>query len=347
MKKYYFLGNGERNLLSSTKEANKYDYDDVNFDFDLNRKNDSHIAIIRQIKPESEVLDIGCASGLLGTLLNRYRNCTVDGIEYDEEAIEIARKKKVYRDLFHFSIVDDTSKEYISFMNLKRKYDYVVFGDVLEHLVNPWIALKEVSNLLKKDGSIIISLPNIGNLDIIRALINGEFNYQSVGIMDTTHLRFFTASSFVDMIENISKEYQIYYNVELCETVQFIPPYFGNGKIYDLFRTDNRNIEEFLVLQNIFKLTLSNNKKIKVEGIKKENNYFQKINDDIERNCKEIENLKEENKLLKEESEFLKKELENRKMEIQTLIIEYEAVVNSKGWKMLEKIRKMKNSVKK
>lgn len=340
MKKYYFLGNGERNLLSSTKDANKYDYNDVNFDFDLNRKNDSHMAIIRQIRPKSEVLDIGCASGLMGTLLHRYRNCVVDGIEYDEEAIEIARKKKVYRDLFHFSIVDDKNEEYISFMNLKKKYDYIVFGDVLEHLVNPWIALKEISSLLKKDGSIIISIPNISNLDIIRALINGEFNYQNVGIMDTTHLRFFTASSFADMIENISKEYGIYYNVELCETVQFVPPYFDNGKIYDLFKIDNRNIEEFLVLQNIFKLTLSNNKKVKVKGIKKENYYFQKISDYIEENYKEIESLKEEN-------EFLKKDLERKEIEIQTLIGKYEAVVNSKGWKILEKIRKVKNKIKK
>lgn len=340
MEKYYFLGNGERNLLSSTKDINKYDYDDTSFDFDIKRKNDSHMAIIRQIKPASEVLDIGCASGLLGVLLNRYRNCIVDGIEYDKEAIELARKKQVYRDLFHFSIVDNKNKEYISFINLKRKYDYVVFGDVLEHLVNPWVALKEVSNLLKKDGSIIISLPNIGNLDIIRALINGEFNYQNVGVMDTTHLRFFTANSFADMIENISKEYQIYYNIELCETIKFIPPYFDNEKIYDLFRTDNRNIEEFLVLQNIFKLTLSNNKKVKVKGIKKEKNYFQKINDNIERHYKEVENLREENKLLE-------KELEKRKIEMQSLLTKYETVVNSKGWKILEKIRKVKNKIKK
>lgn len=347
MEKYYFLGNGERNLLSSTKDINKYDYDDTSFNFDINRKNDSHMAIIRQIEPKSEVLDIGCASGFLGVLLNHYRNCIVDGIEYDKEAIEIARKKNAYRDLFHFSIVDDKSKEYISFMSLKKKYDYIVFGDVLEHLVNPWDALKGVSNLLKENGSIIISLPNIGNLDIIRALINGEFNYQNVGVMDTTHLRFFTSNSFVDMIENISKEYQIYYNIELCETIQFTPPYFNDEKIYDLFRTDDRNIEEFLVLQNIFKLTLSNDKKIKIKGIKKENNYFQKISDNIEKHCKEVENLTEENKLLKEESALLKKESEKREMEMQALITKYEVIVNSKGWKLLEKVRKVKNSIKK
>ena len=207
--------------------------------------------------------------------------------------------------------------------------------------------MRGVSNLLKENGSIIISLPNIGNLDIIRALINGEFNYQNVGVMDTTHLRFFTSNSFVDMIENISKEYQIYYNIELCETIQFTPPYFNDEKIYDLFRTDDRNIEEFLVLQNIFKLTLSNDKKIKIKGIKKENNYFQKISDNIEKHCKEVENLTEENKLLKEESALLKKESEKREMEMQALITKYEVIVNSKGWKLLEKVRKVKNSIKK
>lgn len=338
MKQYYFLGNGERSLLSSTKDINKYDYDDINFDFDIDRKNDSHMAIIRQIKPGSEVLDIGCASGFLGSLLKRYRNCIVDGIEYDKEAIKIASGKKTYRDLFNFSIVDPSNKEYISFISLKRKYDYIIFGDVLEHLVNPWDALKEVASLLKKGGSVIISLPNVGNLDIIRALINGHFNYQNVGILDTTHLRFFTANSFVDMIENISKEYQIYYNIELCETVKFFPPYFNNQKIYDLFKFDNRNIEDFLVLQNIFKLTLSNNKNIKVKGIKKENDYFQKMNDNIEKYCNEVEGVKGENVLLK-------KDIEMKMVEIATLTNKYETVINSRGWKILEKIRKIKNSI--
>lgn len=324
MKKYYALGNGEKNLLSSTKDTNKYDYDDIHFDFDISRKNDSHIAIIRQVKPNSEVLDIGCASGLMGTLLKQYRDCTVDGIEYDKEAIEIAKKKKVYRELFNFSIVEEENKEYIAFMNLNKKYDYIIFGDVLEHLVNPWDALKNVHGLLKENGSIIISLPNIGNLDIIRALINGEFNYQNLGIMDTTHLRFFTANSFVDMIENISNKYQIYYNVELCEKIQFIPPYFNQDKIYDLFRSDNRNIEDFLVLQNIFKLTLSNDKKVKVKGIKKENDYFQKINDNIEKQYNEVKNLREE---------------------VERLTKERDRIMNSRGWKTIEKIRKIKNSI--
>ena len=65
-------------------------------------------------------------------------------------------------DLFNFSIADLASKDYKSFENLNKKYDFIIFADVLEHLVEPWVVLKNVSKFLKPKGSIIVSIPNIG-----------------------------------------------------------------------------------------------------------------------------------------------------------------------------------------
>ena len=249
-------GNADKNYLTLDGRKNRYDfiYDKNTFN---ENANDSHSAIVSLVSKNSTVLDIGCSVGKLGTILNDYKNCTVDGIEYDVETYNVAKQNNSYRNVYNFSILDTDNECFKKIEN--EAYDYIIFGDVLEHLLNPWDALVNVINFLKPDGQIIISLPNIGHIDIIRALFNGEFNYNDVGLLDSTHIRFFTANSFADMIRNIADKYHVYFNVNLVKKITFDPEYINDYKeIFDFFNLPNN--EEYLTLQNIFTLSKSKNK---------------------------------------------------------------------------------------
>jgi SAM-dependent methyltransferase len=81
-------------------------------------------------------------------------------------------------------------------------FDAILFADVLEHLVNPWAALRNVQRFLKPDGLTVISIPNIANFGVRANLLKGEFDYQDFGIYDRTHLRFFTRKSADALVQS-------------------------------------------------------------------------------------------------------------------------------------------------
>jgi 2-polyprenyl-3-methyl-5-hydroxy-6-metoxy-1,4-benzoquinol methylase len=144
----------------------------------------SHAQIIKWIEQEAprEVLEIGTATGVLTSEMVR-RGCTVTGIEADSDMAELARQ--YCREMFVANV------ESMDLSKLDR-YDAVIFGDVLEHLRNPRAVLEKLSRLLKPGGKILISLPNVANIWVRLNLLLGRFNYSRVGILDETHLRFFT-----------------------------------------------------------------------------------------------------------------------------------------------------------
>ena len=81
------------------------------------------------------------------------------------------------------------------------KFDYVIAADILEHLNNPWEAVSRIARLLKPGGKLIASLPNVMHISNIRNLLNGYWEYEDAGILDRTHLRFFTYRSICQMME--------------------------------------------------------------------------------------------------------------------------------------------------
>lgn len=329
-KSYFYLGSCERNILGSYIEENRYDNE--NYQFDINSKNDSHTAIARKVKENSCVLDIGCASGLMGELLKKYKNCIVDGIECDSAALKVAQKRGCYRDLFHFSVTDK-SKKYHTFFAEKRKYDYILFCDVLEHLDKPWEVLAEVYPLLKKDGHILICLPNIAHIDIIRALMNQEFNYCKVGLLDSTHIRFFTASSFGEMIQNLADTSKVYYSINLYEQISISPPYIEECTLLK----DEKNLKELLVLQNVFDLIPSSSKEnMKINIPKYNHNFFEELNQKYKLEKSEL--IEQNKALFNEKSELVKKN--------QELLAEREKILNSKRWKLISKVADLKNITK-
>jgi 2-polyprenyl-3-methyl-5-hydroxy-6-metoxy-1,4-benzoquinol methylase len=141
----------------------------------------------------SRILELGCADGFITRHLVE-RGCTVTGIELDAEAARHA--KKWCQNVF----VCDLNRPGWSSM-LGCAFDTVLCGDVLEHLADPWSTLREISGVLSQNGRVIISLPNIANLRIRLNLLMGKFNYQTGGILDITHLRFFTLKTAHALIE--------------------------------------------------------------------------------------------------------------------------------------------------
>jgi len=145
----------------------------------------SKYLIARLIPSSSSVLDIGCSSGVLGKKLLE-RGCAVTGIEADQEAARIAEES--YERVF----VGDLQTMMDLPSNLPLAFDILVFADVLEHLHNPEDVLRRFLRYLKPDGRVIASIPNVANWSNRLKLLLGRWQYRDCGILDRTHLKFYT-----------------------------------------------------------------------------------------------------------------------------------------------------------
>lgn len=154
-------------------------------------------------KNNCEVLDLGCAAGANGKwLLDSGIATLVEGVEYDPEMASQAAK--LY-DRVHQ--LDLNSGCELSSIITDKKFDYILLGDILEHLRDPWTTLTSASTLLRPEGRIIISIPNIGHIDtFIHVFIKGYWPYNDRGIYDRTHLRFFTLQNIKDLVKNAGLE---------------------------------------------------------------------------------------------------------------------------------------------
>ncbi|MHB1530763.1 rhamnan synthesis F family protein [Acidithiobacillus sp.] len=143
------------------------------------------------------VLDVGCAAGATGAWLReRFPQCELWGVEMDSGAARLARK--------HYQKVLESSLEALDFSahGLQPGYfDTLLLADVLEHLQNPWFALQRLKVLLNPDAQVLVSLPNARNLWLLNELAAGRWPYAAEGILDVTHLRFFTEREGQRMLE--------------------------------------------------------------------------------------------------------------------------------------------------
>jgi 2-polyprenyl-3-methyl-5-hydroxy-6-metoxy-1,4-benzoquinol methylase len=180
----------------------------------LSNEDSSRGLIFRAINPGSYVLDVGCDTGRFGQALIADKQCRVDGVEAWHPAAELAQIR--LNQVFVRAIETEQS-----FAGLKG-YDVVLFLCVLEHLQDPWAALKGAYEVLKPGGMIYVVVPNISHISIIRRLLVGRFDYTEHGTMDRTHLRWFTRKGLSQSLENSG-----FSNVE----VQGMPlvPYVGGS----------------------------------------------------------------------------------------------------------------------
>jgi SAM-dependent methyltransferase len=160
-------------------------------------KYSSHYWILKLLEPETEpvkILDVGTSSGYLGKILSG-KSHYVAGLEKDAATAE--RAKHWYSS---FRLADIETFEF----PYRREFDYILFADVLEHLRDPAAVLRRCIPALKESGKIIISVPNVANFIVRLSLLAGKFDYRDRGILDRTHLRFFTLRSLEQMMSEVS-----------------------------------------------------------------------------------------------------------------------------------------------
>ncbi len=161
-------------------------------------ENDSLSKCYNMVGAGSTVLDIGCSIGQLGAELRQKKNCIVYGIEYNQEAADAAARvlDKVY-------CLDVQALDFLEFFPEKR-FDTIIFADVLEHLSNPVEVLRKVSKVLNPGGSVVISLPNVAHASVRLSLMQGRFDYRDEGLLDRTHLHFYTRAEVRELLRSAS-----------------------------------------------------------------------------------------------------------------------------------------------
>lgn len=160
-------------------------YSDSSFDTtDESNGNTSWYKIFHLTPPGSSVLDIGCSSGNLGQLLIQKRQCRVNGVELNPADAKLAAGK-----LHRVWVLDIEGDDLAEFG--KNKYDVIIFGEVIEHLVKPTETLKRIKPLLNNKGMILFSIPNMAHIAVRLALLRGNFEYTETGLLDKTHVHFY------------------------------------------------------------------------------------------------------------------------------------------------------------
>lgn len=147
----------------------------------------THKLVAQEIGSGQAVLDVGCNKGYFKSLIDQSNK--VYGIDLEDSDLATAEANGYY-------YVEKVDLNNCSTLKLRDKFDVIVFADVLEHLLNPVDVLRYFTkNHLKSGGRIIISLPNVAHITIRAQLLFGRFSYTDAGILDRTHLHFYTQES--------------------------------------------------------------------------------------------------------------------------------------------------------
>lgn len=157
--------------------------------------------ILELLGPARRVLDIGCGDGSLGPALRQAGAVELVGIEPVHEAAVIASRTF---DRVVEGLVEDIELDVLG----TAQFDAIIAADVLEHLVDPWTQLEKWRDWVKPNGVIAISVPNLRHLRVLATLVGrGRFDYDPVGgVMDSTHLRWFTKRSLTDQLQHAGWE---------------------------------------------------------------------------------------------------------------------------------------------
>lgn len=237
-------------MLKKSKEKFKYIILDTH-----THKYGVHSIVYNLVDFNKSVLDIGCATGYLAKVLKK-KNCETWGIDINDKALRIAKN-------FCGKVLKADANN-LSKLKISKKFDYILILDVIEHLVNPEGCLEKAKKFLKSDGKIIVSTPNIAHLSTRLKLLFGKFDYEKTGILDENHIRFFTKKSFINILQKLN------FNIEMFEySVDFGQiPFFG--RILDIIDPE---------LQKIFTKLFNSILAVQFIAIctKKRNHYIKKL----------------------------------------------------------------------
>ena len=168
-----------------------------NFRIDEIDPNSTHGKVLMKVKHGGDVLEFGCASGYMTKYMHEKMGCNVDIVEKNHN--DFTKACQYARNSYSGDI--DEFGWFGTFR--KNQYDTILFADVLEHLMNPMKVMEWAAKLLKDDGKMIISIPNICHNDIILRMWNDCFTYTDIGLLDSSHVHFWGIRDFIMQCENI------------------------------------------------------------------------------------------------------------------------------------------------
>jgi len=147
--------------------------------------------LVQNSQLHGRVLDVGCGEGQLGAHIRAHGAAEVWGVEPVHEAAVRASEHltHVYEGFFPGVSIDSDVR-----------FDLIVFADSLEHMTDPWEALREARGLVSPTGRVLISVPNVAHYSVIQKQLRGRWDYADSGLLDRTHLRFFTPKTIVEAV---------------------------------------------------------------------------------------------------------------------------------------------------
>ncbi len=334
---------GSHNLFEDSEGALRYEY---RIDPALQTE-DAPCKLLRMVPKGARVLEIGCAGGHMSTFMQNKLGCEVVAVEVDERAAEVAKKRGV-------SVVVGDIEDKSTLGQIEGKFDCVIFADVLEHLKRPDEVLQEIRTFLKQNGFVLASIPNVSYIGLVAELMRGFFRYRRCGLLDRTHLRFFTKEGIVELFERSG------YFISQIERVKLKPDETEfNPPQQELALLIEKHNPEAYVYQYVIKalpMSEENSLQRSYEKLLKMEEQLRQLNRELESKEKTlrdvfhalsekeelISNLNQKLFQLEQEKQQLssEKELtEQQRDELQKLL---EEIFSSKGWKLLEFLRKVK-----
>ncbi len=177
-------------LLADAPDALRYD----------GSSDDPHevAGMLLALMPErSRVLDIGCGTGSVALVANRCKGNEVWGIEPDPERAALARGRGLQ---VHCGVLDRT------FTARHGPFDAIILADVVEHVASPGDLLSLAASALRPGGTMFVSVPNVAHWSVRLNLLRGRFDYTETGLLDATHLRWFTEKTIRSLCRNCGLE---------------------------------------------------------------------------------------------------------------------------------------------
>jgi O-antigen biosynthesis protein len=269
------------------------------------------------IENKKTVLEFGCATGYFSKLLLA-RECEVTGIEINSDAAKVAEQycKQV--------IITDLDSISLNTLFHGQEFDVAVFGDVLEHLRNPWKILEETRRFIKPNGYIVASIPNIAHGAIRLALFKGEFKYTRLGILDDTHLRFFTRETVEELFEETG------YKIDSVERTKL--PIFCNSNLVPQFSENDFHQE---IVDQIKQDSESETLQFVVRASPSiSEGRYELLNNRYQKASSELEKLQSELKRTQAINIGNQLEIDQNKSEICQLKNTILSIQSSKFWKM-------------
>lgn len=163
----------------------------MKYDFEMDVDTSTSVGkIASYIEPNSKILEFGPGNGRMTNYLKTQKNCQVSVVELDEELF--LNVKEIADDAFLGNIEEYSWMKYFE----NQTFDYIVFADVLEHLMNPKVTLANVKQFLKANGEILITFPNLAHNSVLINLFNNKLEWTEYGLLDATHKTFYTQEGF-------------------------------------------------------------------------------------------------------------------------------------------------------